>query len=251
MTDIIRLFNYVGSKSFWIKHLQKYKGLDFVELFAGSAILSINLAKTAVLNDYDSIVYRILKEFDQQIVPEIFTQEDYFRVRKNPDWYKYSACLTRMSFSNVFRYSKNGFNVPVRKTLSEIKIKSEYDKAVERWKELSPTVLNLSFDQISKKYILGENKIIISDPPYEESVASYCKSSFDYDLYWKIIKGITKKIDTKEIKALILFDYDFNITKQNIPIAATRSMCVNGKYKTNQEAIAIYEDGQWITKLGN
>lgn len=59
--------SYVGSKRHWVSRLAQFKGMDFVELFAGSAILSANLAKTALLNDRDPVVSTILSRFDELI----------------------------------------------------------------------------------------------------------------------------------------------------------------------------------------
>jgi adenine-specific DNA methylase len=70
--------SYVGSKAYWISYLNSYHDMDFVELFAGSSVLSANLAKTALLNDIDPYVYLMLSQFDKLVVPEVFTQKDVF-----------------------------------------------------------------------------------------------------------------------------------------------------------------------------
>lgn len=114
------LKSYVGSKSYWVNRLQQYKSRRFVELFCGSAVLSANLScKNPILNDLDVYIYKILSNFDSLIVPDSFTKEDYYLVRKNDDWWKYIFCLQAMSFSGVFRYSKNGYNVPIKKNIKE------------------------------------------------------------------------------------------------------------------------------------
>lgn len=231
--------SYVGSKKYWIDFLSNYKDGDFVELFSGSAVLSANLAKTAILNDVDIKVYQILSNFDGMIVPEIFTQEDYFKFRGSEDWWKYSYCFQKMSFSGVFRYSKNGYNVPVKKHIKEIKIRDEYLVDLERWKILNPTVYNLSYNEIETNLL--QNKIVISDPPYEGSKASY-NNKFNYEQYWNYIN------DIKDIcKTLIIFDRKINLEKQNISVLNTRKMRVNGAYPGDIEAIAIYENGKWLS----
>ena len=125
-----------GSKSYWVKKLQHYYGRDFVELFAGSAVLSINLGKTAILNDYDEMIYKILSKYDQLIVPEYFTRDDYLRVCKEPDWWKYAFCIMKYAFSGIFRYSDNGFNVAAKPIVKEIRFQSEYRNVLEKWKEI-------------------------------------------------------------------------------------------------------------------
>ena len=87
--------SYVGSKSFWLKYLENYKGRNFVEPFAGSGIISANLANKTILNDLDEYVYLILKNFNDLIVPENFSSEDYFNVRSKKDWWKYAYCLQK------------------------------------------------------------------------------------------------------------------------------------------------------------
>ena len=37
--------SFVGSKAFWVDKLKRYEGRTFVELFAGSAVLSHNKKK--------------------------------------------------------------------------------------------------------------------------------------------------------------------------------------------------------------
>ena len=145
--------SYVGSKKQWVDRLRKdFDQSDVVEPFCGSAVLSANLAKTAILNDLDPFVYQILSQFDKLIVPDQFTKEDYFRVREQKDWWKYAYCLQKMSFSGVFRYSKNGYNVPI-KPIQFVELRPQYEQALNRWKELNPEVLNLSYLDIDKTKI--------------------------------------------------------------------------------------------------
>ena len=44
--------SYVGSKSRWISELEEFRGKDFVEIFCGSSVISSNLARTSILNDF-------------------------------------------------------------------------------------------------------------------------------------------------------------------------------------------------------
>jgi site-specific DNA-adenine methylase len=240
--DILNILpSYVGSKKYWIKYLSKYKGLSFIEPFCGSSVISFNLANTAILNDIDAYIFKIINEFDKQIVPEEFSYHDYFEKRKIDDWYKYAYCFQAMSFSGVFRYSKNGYNVPIKPKWRNIplRIRDDYLIDLKRWKDLAPKVMNLSYNDIPLEEF--KDKVVILDPPYENSKASYNNNTFNYKNYWEwlyLIKDICK--------TMIVFDSVDNLNKQNIPIFKVRSMSVNGKYKSSKEGLSIYENGNWI-----
>jgi site-specific DNA-adenine methylase len=229
--------SYVGSKSYWVDFLLPYKNEDFVELFSGSAVLSANLAKTAILNDLDPFVYKIFSNYNNLIVPEIFTKEDYFSVRVKEDWWKYIYCLQKMSFSGVFRYSKNGYNVPIKKNHLEISIRKDFEESLKRFNELNPKIYNKSYDEISDKDI--KDKVLVLDPPYEKKQASYNTtkqgSGFDYKKYWNYVNRISKVS-----KTTIIFDTKNNIEKNlNVKISYTRKMRVNGKHEGDLEAMYI------------
>lgn len=226
--------SYVGSKAYWVERLRPYQGKDFIEVFSGSGVLSANLAKTTVLNDLDPVVYKIFSNYDKLIVPEVFTINDYFEKRKLKEWWKYIYCLQKMSFSGVFRYSKNGFNVPPKanfKDNGKINVLTEFKKAKKRFKELNPTILNLSYDQIPLETF--RDKVVIFDPPYEGSKAAYNKS-FDYDKYWEFVKQVSKVA-----KTVIIFDAQRNIEKAGYQVIETRQMRVNGARPGDVEAMAI------------
>ena len=230
--------SYVGSKKHWIEFLERYRGEDFVELFCGSAIISANLAKTAILVDKDPFIAKIMANFDKLVVPDRFSQSDYFKYRKDADWWKYAFCLQKMSFSGVFRHSKNGYNVPVKKRIEYVEIREDYEFSLKRWKDLCPEVLNCSYDEVSRNLLSG--KIVIMDPPYEGSQASY-NFKFDSCKYWEYLESIKD-----EVKALVVFDRESNFEKRRIPILGTRKMRVNGARQGDSEAVAIYENGGWL-----
>lgn len=239
MNKIKFLPSYVGSKSSWLSTLSRFKNEDFVELFCGSAVLSANLARTTVLNDLDPIIYKILSEFDKLIVPEEFTKEDFMKYRKSENWWQYIYCLQKMSFSGVFRYSKNGYNVPIKKNFdtTNVYLRDEYNSSLKRWNELKPKCFNLNYLKVSQEHLV--NKIVILDPPYENSQAAYNKD-FNYKEYWEYVNDIKSLA-----KCIIIFDTVENLYHQNIGIAATRQMRVNGSKKGNTEAISIFENGSW------
>lgn len=229
--DVIKFFpSYVGSKAYWLPQLQQFRGRPFIEPFAGSAVLSANLASTAVLNDLDPMVSKILSSFDQQIVPDEFTKEDYFRVRGQEDWWKYSFCLQKMSYSGVFRYSKNGFNVPI-KTDKPIHQKHDYERALARWNALSPVVLNDQYWSV-EEYITQES-VVILDPPYQTGQASY-NNTFDYSHYWSLVERWRTLCHT-----LIIFDFIGNLAYTP---DATRKTRVNGARAGNIEGMVILEN---------
>lgn len=240
---------YVGGKHYWVERLSRYQNTDMIELFCGSAVLSANLAKTAILNDKDPVIYHLLSNFDQLIVPEVFTDKDYFEVRNQKDWWRYLFCLQKMSFSGVFRYSKNGYNVPIRKNPNptEVRIQPDYLAALERWKELKPIVTNLDYADLPFSAL--KDRVVVSDPPFDGSKAAYNSQSFDYGVYWAKMRSLIEKAEQDKIKALVLFDRRSNLDKQNIPIIEIRKMRVNGKHDGDEEAIAIYEKGGWLTSL--
>lgn len=143
-----------------------------------------------------------------------------------------------MSFSGVFRYSKNGYNVPVKKNIKSISVRGEFEEALARYKELKPVVTNKSYLDIPLELMVG--KVVVIDPPYEGSQASY-NGAFDYAEYWKRVSEITKVA-----KAVVLFDSVENIERRGIPVLDTRKMRVNGARQGHGEGLAIFQDGAWL-----
>lgn len=214
-----------GSKASWVKKLQHHYGKDFVELFCGSCVISASLAKTAILNDIDPFIYKIMKYFDEQIVPDIFTKKEYLDIRFTEDWWKYSFCLMKLAHNSIFRYSKNGFNIVPKDNVREFDFRKEYKKSLLIWKKLSPTVFNLSYNEIPKELLY--NKVVISDPPYENANAAY-NNTFDYHEYWEFIRNLESKCE------LVIFDFI-----ENIPFICNgkKSLLPIGKYKKNKEGM--------------
>lgn len=241
---MVALFNcFVGSKQYWLSRLpDQLKNQDYIEPFCGSAAISINFAKTAILNDIDPMICKIISNFDKLEVPEVFTSQDYFIKRKDPEWWKYVYPMQSMCFSGVFRYSKNGYNVPIKKNCKEVKVRKNYEEALARWKELRPVVTNRSYLDIPKEEF--ENRIVLLDPPYQNSKANYNSSNFNYLDYWNFVDNLQNFART-----ILLFDRLSNLQNKNIPIAATRKMRVNGKRPGDVEALAIFHGYVWLTTL--
>lgn len=236
--------SYVGSKLHWVPRLQHLEGRPMVELFAGSAVLTANLASSALLVELDPHLAKILSQFDEQIVPDVFTREDYFRVRSQDDWWRYAFCLQAMSFSGVFRYSKNGYNVPHKgggragepgrsPAHESMQLRPRYEAALARWRELEPTVIHGSFFDITDEQIaaVGADPVVVLDPPYQGSQASY-NVGFDYAAYWARVGELAKNFE------LLIFDTVSNLVTAGYPYTETRKMRVNGGRPGDLEAIA-------------
>lgn len=231
--------SFVGSKKRWVERLKEFSGKPFIEPFCGSAVLSINLSGCSpVLNDADPYVSMILERFSEQIVPEVFTDQMYMDVRNRPDWWRYAFCLQAMSFSGVFRYSKNGYNVPRKKNISSVSLKNRYLVSLDRWRQLKPVVSSRDYLDIPIKQM--RNSVVIMDPPYEGSQASYNNIKFDYEQYWDWLLAI-RKIPS----AIIVFDRTSNLDKKNIPCISARKMRVNGQRDGDSESMAIFHNGFW------
>lgn len=256
MSELIRFLpSYVGSKRAWLPYLQEFKNRPFVEMFAGSGVLSSNLASKAILVDLDPIVSKVLSRFDEQIVPEEFTREDYYRVRFQEDWWKHLYSLQSMSFSGVFRYSKRGYNVPAKggedpskNKVNTFRNRPSYEAALNRWNELQPDVRNCSYLDITDEEIaaLGDDVIVILDPPYgdgetQKSQAAYNDTTsqskkgegFDFDAYWKRAAELVEKFD------VILFDRQFNLERNGYHVDGVRKMRVNGAREGDVEAMSV------------
>ena len=256
MSDVIRFLpSYVGSKRAWVPYLQEFSGRPIVELFAGSGVLSSAFASKALLVDYDPIVSKVLARFDEQIVPENFSREDYYKVRFQEDWWRYLYCLQSMSYSGVFRYSKNGYNVPAKggedpekNKVNVFHNRPAYEAALERWKELQPDVRHCSYLDINDDEIaaLGDDVLVVLDPPYgdgetQKSQAAYNDTAtqakkgegFDFDAYWQRARELTEKFD------VILFDRKYNLERNGYHVDAVRKMRVNGSRPGDVEAMSV------------
>lgn len=224
--------SYVGSKKYWIPYLSKFANKQFVEPFCGSSILSANLASSCILNDIDPFVYKILKNFRELEVPLEFTPEDYFKYRSGEDWWKWIYCLQSNSFSGVFRYSKNGYNVPI-KYKKTIRVRPLYLEALKRYNELLPIVYNTDYYGITD--LIKWDSVLILDPPYEDSQTSY-NGNFNYHLYWEWLMQ-----NESICKDIVVFDY-----LDNLPFGAklTKKLRVNGSKKGNIEGMFTFSESK-------
>ena len=246
-SDLITFLpSFVGSKSYWVDDVRflTKNSRDFVEPFAGSAVLSANCAKTAYLNDLDPILCHILEHFDEQIVPDEFTREMFYQVRGEKDWWKYAFCLSRMAFSGIFRHTtKGGFNVQAKKgkNYEKVCVREQYLAALARWKKLKPTVVSGSYLDLDP--LTFEGKAVILDPPYAGSVAwdNWCqnlgkRTHFNYFEYWEYVNKVRKYADI-----VIVFEKRDNLFRRfevaDVLFYKQKIIHVNGKYSQSIDAM--------------
>lgn len=256
-TEPVRLLpSYAGSKSHWIHRLEHLRGRNIVELFAGTGSISMNYAANALLVELDPQLARILGHYDQLIVPEVFTRDDYYDVRGLPDWWRYAYGLSAMAFSGLFRYSDRGFNAthkgggagkPGTSPRHEaMRLRPEYTRALSRWHRLSPTVLNASYADVSDDAIaaVGERPLVILDPPYEGTKTPYNDKhgGFDYDAYWERARELATRFD------VIIFDTAGNLERAGYQVHGTRTMKMNGARAAEAEAVSFVTPGATPTE---
>jgi len=242
--------SYVGSKAYWVRTLERYKGRNFVEFFAGSAVISANLANQAVLNDLDPFLHKYFRQYESQPIVESFTDRNYFTKRRQKSWYRWLYYLQKMSFSGVYRWSKNGYNVPIKgdyKSTGQhhksVHLKDDIDAAIARFKTLKPSLHNLDYTEVPWP---EHPDIAILDPPYQSKKAAYNAADFDYEQYWDFVN---KCMDS--FKVVIVFDWDANM-RERLPghHYDTRKMRVNGKYAGALEAMCIICDEENVNITG-
>jgi len=233
--------SYVGSKAYWVKALERYRGRDFVEFFSGSSVISANLANRAVLNDDDPFLYKYFLQYESQPIVETFTDRNYFTKRGQKNWYKWLYYLQKMSFSGVYRWSRNGYNVPIKPEFKAkpARLKDDIEQSIARFKALNPTLLALDYLDVPMPEIPD---VAVLDPPYESKKAAYNKDGFNYDQYWEFVHRCMGLF-----RVVIVFDWDKNMDK-HLPgrSYAARKMRVNGKYEGATEAMCVIdnEEGQ-------
>jgi site-specific DNA-adenine methylase len=243
--------SYAGSKSHWIHRLEHLRGRTIVELFAGTGSIAMNYADTALLVELDPMLARIIGRYDELVVPDVFTRDDYYAVRVRHDWWRHAYGLSAMAFSGLFRYSDRGFNAthkgggPGKRGTSPrheaMALRPEYERALTRWQELAPTVVNASYADITDEQIAaaGENPLVILDPPYEGTKTPYNDKNggFDYDAYWVRARELARTFD------VIVFDTAGNLARAGYPVHGTRTMKMNGARAAEAEAVSFVTPG--------
>lgn len=235
--------SYVGSKAYWVRMLERYRGRDFVEFFAGSAVISANLANRAVLNDDDPFLHKYFRQYESQPVVETFTDKNYFAKRRQKNWYRWLYYLQKMSFSGVYRWSRNGYNVPIKADYRSkaVHLKDDVERSIGRFRALGPVLLKLDYLDVP----MPENPdIAVLDPPYESKKAAYNTAGFDYEQYWKFVRRCMDSF-----RVVIVFDWDKNMDER-LPGRSyeTRNMRVNGKHKGSREAMCVIDNEEKDSK---
>lgn len=209
VTEVPFLHSYVGSKRKFLGFLKDIcEDRPIVELFAGSGIITGTYgAPGSMLVDYNPDVARALSRFDQLIVPEVFTRDEFMEFRWSSDWWRYAYCIGHAALNGFWRSSKNGFNIVGRYKRAEYRVRPQYEAALERWRELKLDVRNCSYADITDDDIaaLGPNVLVVLDPPYENTVDTYSKD-FDFEAYWERVASLRGRFD------LLIFDTDENLT---------------------------------------
>ena len=228
--------SYVGSKACWTGKLERYRGRDFVEFFAGSAAISATLAGRAWLNDSDPFLHRYFRQYRDQPVLETFTDSDYFAKRSRPDWYKFTYYLQKMSFSGTYRHNRNGlYNASIKESYKSkaVHLKDDVERSIERFEALNPSLYNLDYSDVP----IPENPdVAVLDPPYASKQAAYNSPGFDYERYWDFVHKCIAVF-----RVVIMFDWDVNMRGRGFSNYDTRKMRVNGKHKGALEAMCIID----------
>lgn len=238
MSAYIRFLpRYMGSKIRWLKYLEQYKGRDFVEFFAGSASISANLAKRAVLNDLDPILHKYFCGYADQPVLGSFSDDDFYRVREQPDWLMHLYYLQRMVFSGVYNYNKCGlYNGPLRDEYlcRTIDLSSDIRRSIARFVELDPVISNFDYADI---LIPDDPDVAVLDPPYEGKQAGYNKrTDFDYDQYWVFVQECIERF-----QVVIVFDTTANLRAHGFSDVFTKNTRVCGHHTGDVEGVYVHD----------
>jgi hypothetical protein len=234
--------SYVGSKACWVRALERYRGRDFVEFFAGSAVISANLANRAVLNDSDPFLHKYFREYERQPIVKAFSDRGYFAKRSRRDWWRWLFYLQKMSFSGVYRWGRNGYNVPLKRDYKSkaVHLKDEIERSIDRFKALSPSLHNLDYPDMPMP---EDPDIAVLDPPYQFKAATWNAPRLDYEQYWGFVHRCMDSF-----RVVIVFDSEENMLKR-LPGRAyqTRKMRVNGKRRGALEAMCVIDKEECVT----
>lgn len=257
-TDLVRMLpSYVGSKRYWLSRIgHLLEGEPVVEAFAGSAVLSFNRASHALWCDLDEKLCLVLSRFDELRATEPMTPELFNEWKHRPDWWRYTYQFQKVVYSGVFRYSKNGYNVPLKdKNFGSVDVSAEYGRALERWQALNPSVVYGSYETLTPRNIvlwakhyadksMSHEVIVVLDPPYEGSKASY-NATFDYEKYWDYVRLLAQSNFR-----LMIFDHVSNLEKHGYFVFEGRRMRVNGGKDGNWEGLSLVNFPDDVEILG-
>lgn len=219
-------FNYVGAKH---KLLPQIIGIInsekidiFVDMFGGSGEVSLNVPfKNVVYNDKNFRLVNILKNLDDNFIPEVDKlieeynlskdcKEEYGKLRE-----KYNSLedisdrehavilytLLAHSFNNQIGFNKNGkFNIPQGKNRSSFNdsMRTNLETYIKTLKTKDIQFHSCSFDDIDWDKV-GPGMLFYADPPYLITTGSYER---DYLVRWseeneRKLYDMLDKIDEK------------------------------------------------------
>lgn len=231
---------FIGGKTRWVPKLEHFRGKYMVEPFAGSAAISFELAGGAHWNEIDPVLVEILRHFDEQVVPDVFTLADYYTYRQSPDWYRHAFCLQKMAFAGIFRHTRGkGFNVPPDKRISEVRLRPAYEEALARWRELLPVVT--CGDWLKVPLSMYRGAVVVLDPPFKGSHTPYNHVQ-DYREYWQAVDRIAEVAET-----VIAFEYA-DVLERFYPgkHVVSRLSRPNGKLQARPEGMIILGEGEEV-----
>lgn len=110
-----------------------------------------------------------------------------------------------------------------------------YKIALQRWNELNLKENMVCSDYVNisdSQYSFLDNPVLIFDPPYKESQASYNAGNFNYDTYWNKVRSA---ID--EGRDILVFDTVKNLRERGLEPSVIRNMRVNGKHAGSMEGM--------------
>lgn len=251
--------HYMGCKERLLSQLLPLfpeKISTFYDLFAGSAVVSLNVnAKKYVLNDFSKHLFNLYNMFKEKTGEEIisycynmrdkyglsseltkkkeiaeFNKIPFNKMRQdvndNPNVIGYFV-LQFYSFCNQFRFSKNGkYNMPVGDGYfnedDEQPIRNLSNFLKENWTE----IYNVSYEQVE----VEKNSFVYLDVPYCNTNAVYNETSRDTG-------GWTEKDDLK------FFEYCEKLNNKNIQWCV--SNVFTNKGKTNYHLIEWCKKNKW------
>lgn len=223
--------------------------LKFVEPFAGSGIVSLNMeCSNFLLNDINPHIIKLYKDIqsklidsqqlekflrDESIKLKIYGYDHYLRVRERfnikPNSYDF-IFLSRTGFNGLMRFNKKGmFNVPYGKNdnkLSESYINdivSNFDKVCSRIQQENWKFLNNEFDYILNN--IESTDFVYLDPPYFDLNTTYYNSWYiEHEnilidklkkLNCKFLMSSWRSLRDKTNPMILTYEKHFNIIDKN------------------------------------
>ena len=232
MSEIINYIPYLGNKKWYVDKIihkigLKNKYLHFVEPFAGSGVVSLNISARfndvdIILNELDLNIYKIHKSFKygnfeqfNSIINEIYSfgdpkenKEDYYTARNelNKKYFKeefsikqgfYYYAICTFAINSMVRFGPNGFNQGwghrgIGKLNNLVKFnKNEFDKINSLYKPI--TLYNEDYKNILEK--VNNKSFIFLDPPYSNKQSgTYSFTYDDHKEFINVIKNLNNKI---------------------------------------------------------